>query len=348
MKLDSNTVTPLNQATFTANDPPDLHFDQLSPVLVKFLARYGFGPSCAITLAGTAGSRRIYYRLKDGLRNFIVLVSPSDDVDFGRFLRITQFYRLMNFPVPMVYCIDDAAHQVILEDLGDKRLFDLIKKGAPTREHYQNVIHHLVDLQTRCFQWHKESPDINSRIFDEHDLLWETDYYTKHYLLGHRGMSYDEKAKAKLDAVFHNLANQVDKQPKSIMHRDFQSQNIMMQYDGTVRVIDYQGSRLGSVYYDLASLLLDPYVMLSEEDVFELLRYYHAKSLNPLPFEEMGHQFLLAGAQRIMQALGAYCFLSREKGLIQFKAHIDPGEQRLRWLIKHLGWKELKAAMPVG
>ena len=152
----------------------------------------------------------------------------------------------MNFPVPMVYCIDDAAHQVILEDLGDKRLYDLIKKGAPTREPYQNVIHHLVDLQTRCFQWHKESPDINSRIFDEHDLLWETEYYTKHYLLGHRGMTYDEKGGARLSTVFHELARQVDLQPKSIMHRDFQSQNIMIQFDGTVRVIDYQGSRLGS------------------------------------------------------------------------------------------------------
>ncbi len=325
---------------------PELHFQDLSPVLIKFLGRYGFSETCTIVLAGTAGSRRIYYRLQDGLRTFIVLISPTDDLDFGRFLRITQFYRLMNFPVPMVYCIDDAAHQVILEDLGDRRLYDLIKKGDAPRELYQKVIHNLVDLQTRCFQWHKESPDINSRIFDEHDLLWETEYYTNNYLLGHRGMKYDERGIAKLEAVFHELAKQVNAQPKSIMHRDFQSQNLMIQMDGTVRVIDYQGSRLGSVYYDLASVLLDPYIMLSDEDVFELLRYYHAKSLNPLPFEEMAHQFMLAGAQRVMQALGAFCFLSREKGLVQFKAHIDPGEQRLRWLIKHLGWKEFKVVMP--
>ncbi len=167
--------------------PPELQYSELSPVLTKFLVRYGFGPTCEITLAGTAGSRRVYYRLKEGLRQFIVLVSPSDDVDFGRFLRITQFYRLMNFPVPMVYCIDDAAHQVILEDLGDTRLYDLIKKGAAPIELYQKVIHQLVDMQTRCFQSHKESPDIHSRIFDEHDLLWETDYYKKNYLLRHRG-----------------------------------------------------------------------------------------------------------------------------------------------------------------
>ena len=116
--------------------------------------------------------------------------------------------------------------------------------------------------------------------------------------------------------------------------------------DGTVRVIDYQGSRLGSVYYDLASLLLDPYTLLPDADIEELLRYYHLKSLNPLPFEEMFRQFLLAAAQRVMQALGAYCFLSREKGLPQFREYIGPGERRLAWILDRAGWPELRAALP--
>ncbi|MDB5049026.1 MAG: aminoglycoside phosphotransferase [Fibrobacteres bacterium] len=324
----------------------ELKFSELSPVLVKFLARYGFGENCAITLAGTAGSRRVYFRLQEGLRNFIVLVSPSDDADFGRFLRITQFYRLMNFPVPMVYCIDDAAHQVILEDLGDRRLYDCVKAGEPPLELYRKVIYQLVDLQTRCFQRHQECPDIRSRLFDEHDLLWETEYYATQYLQGHRGIAFPPAEKARLDALFKDLAHQVDLQPKSIMHRDFQSQNLMIQFDGNVRVIDYQGSRLGSVYYDLASLLLDPYTMLSDADITELLRYYHAQSLNPLPYEDMFHQFLLAASQRVMQALGAYCFLSRVKGLTQFREYIQPGEKRLAWILDRLGWPELKTVLP--
>jgi N-acetylmuramate 1-kinase len=323
-----------------------LTFDQLSPVLAKFLERYGFGEKCAITLAGTAGSRRVYFRLQEGLRNFIVLVSPPDDADFGRFLRITQFYRLMNFPVPMVYCIDDAAHQVILEDLGDRRLYDLIKAGEPPLELYQKVIHQLVDLQTRCFQWHQESPDIRSRIFDEHDLLWETDYFATQYLQGLRGLSYSPAEKERLYGLFKELAQKVDLQPKSIMHRDFQSQNLMIQFDGTVRVIDYQGSRLGSVYYDLASLLLDPYTLLADDVVIELARYYHAKSLNPLSFDDMFRQFLLAASQRVMQALGAYGFLSRVKGLTQFAQYVGPGENRLAWILKRLDWPELNAVLP--
>ena len=325
-------------------NPMELRYDELSPVLAKFLARYGFMENCSITLAGTAGSRRVYFRLSEGLRTFIVLISPPDDADFGRFLRITQFYRLMNFPVPMVYCIDDAAHQVVLEDLGDRRLYDVVKSGSASPvESYRKVIHQLVDLQTRCYQWHQECPDIRSRLFDEHDLLWETDYFATQYLVGYRGATAE--AKAALGPLFHELARRVDAQPKSIMHRDFQSQNLMIQFDGTVRVIDYQGSRLGSVYYDLASLLLDPYVMLADADIEELLRYYHAKSLNPLPFDEMFRQFLLAAAQRIMQALGAYCFLSRVKGLTGFQAHIAPGEKRLAWILARAGWPELEAAL---
>jgi aminoglycoside/choline kinase family phosphotransferase len=297
-------------------------------------------------LAGSAGSRREYYRMSSGLRSFIVLVSPPDDADFGRFLRITQFYRLMDFPVPMVYCIDDAAHQVLLEDLGDRRLYDLVKAGGPVLETYRKVINQLIELQTRCFQWHQECPDIRSRLFDEHDLLWETDYYRAQYLKGHRGLALDAAEHAGLDALFQELARRVDQQPKTIMHRDFQSQNLMIQPDGTVRVIDYQGSRLGTPYYDLASLLLDPYVLLPDDAIDELLRYYHLKSLNPLPFDEMFRQFLLAAAQRVMQALGAYCFLSRAKGLPAFAAYIAPGEKRLAWIVERAGWPELKRALP--
>ena len=332
--------------TFAA-DAMVLRYDQLSPVLAKFLGRYGFDAQCAISLAGNAGSRRVYFRLQQGLRAFIVLVSPPDDVDFGRFLRLTQFYRLLEFPVPMVYCIDDAAHEVVLEDLGDERLYDGIRAGSrPLRQAYGKVIDVLVDLQMRCFQRYQECPDIRSRIFDQDDLLWETSYYRAQYLEGRRGLVFSGHETDRLESVFQELARRVDLQPKSIMHRDFQSQNLMMQNDGTVRVIDYQGSRLGSVYYDLASLLLDPYIMLPDEDIWELTRYYQAKSLNSLGFDAMSREFLMAGAQRVMQALGAYCFLSRVKGLTPFAAYVEPGERRLAWILDRLDWPELRAVLP--
>ncbi len=325
-----------------------LRFADLSPVLLEFLARYGFGPETPITLAGSAGSRRAYFRLRAGLNSFVILVSPNDDYDFGRFLRITQFYRMAHFPVPQVYCIDDAAHQVVLEDLGDRRLYDQLRSHrTQALESYRQALDLLVDLQTRCQALHLECPDIRSRIFDRGHLLWETAYYRAQYLEGLCGRKFDFATGAALQSVFDTLATLVDQHPKAIMHRDFQSQNLMVTPDGALHVIDYQGSRLGSIYYDLASLLLDPYVMLADGEIEELLRYFHAKSLNLLEFSEFRREFLHAGLQRIMQALGAFCFLSHEKGLAAFAAHIAPGEARLRWVLRESGREDwMRVVLP--
>jgi N-acetylmuramate 1-kinase len=175
--------------------------------------------------------------------------------------------------------------------------------------------------------------------------LWETSYYRAQYLEGLRGLPTE--ITFSLQPIFDGLAELVDAQPKSVMHRDYQSQNLMAAKDGALHVIDYQGSRLGSIYYDLASLLLDPYVGLEDTVIDELLRYYHTKSLHTTSFETMQESFYMAGFQRIMQALGAYCFLSRVKGLTAFAEHIAPGEARLRWLIQRAGESKWGALLPV-
>ena len=317
-------------------------FENVSPVLREFLARQGVEGG-VLSLAGIAGSRRVYYRIPALPASFIVLVSPEDDLDFGRFLRITQFYRMLQFPVPRVYCIDDGARQVLLEDLGPTRLYDALRKDrAAGLAGYRRTLELLADLQMRCEPFKAECPDIHSRVFDRTQLLWETGYYRENYLEGHRGL----RTGPGLRSVFEALAARVDAHSKTIMHRDFQSQNLMLKLNedegpdgpvGSVHVIDYQGSRLGSHAYDLASLLLDPYVMLSDAEIEDLLRHFHSLLESPPSFGAFETDFLEAGLQRVMQALGAYCFLSRVKGIAGFAGHIPAGEARLRWLVGKTG-----------
>lgn len=324
-------------------------FASVSPLVRDHLASRGITPA-DLPLAGIAGSRRAYYRVEGA--DLILLVSPRDDADFGRFLRITQFYRLLGVPVPKVYCIDDEEHQVLLEDLGTRRLYDLLRTDrAAGLAAYRASLDLLADLQTRVDRSRSECPDIASRTFDRAQLLWETTYYRVNYLEGHRGLPHDP---AWQDA-FDILAARADAHPKAIMHRDYQSQNLMVKPDASVHVIDYQGSRHGSMFYDAASLLLDPYVMLEDAEVETLLQHYH-KALGVKGFfadrASEGERedrrvfaeypafragFLVAGLQRVMQALGAYCFLSREKGIVEFAGHIPAGEARLRWLIRETG-----------
>ena len=63
---------------------------------------------------------------------------------------------------------------------------------------------------------------------------------------------------------FEVIADQaLDGAVTGLMHRDCQSKNIMLK-DNQVYFIDFQSARTGPLQYDLASLLIDPYVRLGQ------------------------------------------------------------------------------------
>jgi len=68
---------------------------------------------------------------------------------------------------------------------------------------------------------------------------------------------------------YKNIVNNLQKQPKVLVHRDFQSKNLILSDDlNNVGVIDFQDAVVGPVTYDLASFLCDCYVDI-EPEVFE-------------------------------------------------------------------------------
>ena len=59
-----------------------------------------------------------------------------------------------------------------------------------------------------------------------------------------------------------------------MIHRDFQSQNIMIKNDQPV-FIDFQGMSTGNLFYDLGSLICDPYVTFNSDERNELIAFYY-------------------------------------------------------------------------
>jgi aminoglycoside/choline kinase family phosphotransferase len=116
----------------------------------------------------------------------------------------------------------------------------------------------------------------------------------------------------------HELAEKADAFPKTIVHRDFQSQNIMITDGDIPRLIDFQGARIGPPGYDVVSMLWDPYYRLDEDLRERLLDYYIQgmieKSGGKFIEEDFRKTLLTCRLQRHMQALGAYGFLSSVKG----------------------------------
>jgi len=87
--------------------------------------------------------------------------------------------------------------------------------------------------------------------------------------------------------------------------------------------------------FDLASLLLDPYVELEEGVQKELLAYYVGRiqdhiTLDPQEFLEM---YPFVALHRNMQILGAFAFLSQGMGKEYFREYIPPAVKSLRALL---------------
>ncbi len=115
------------------------------------------------------------------------------------------------------------------------------------------------------------------------------------------------------------------------MHRDMQSRNIMVKGD-RFYFIDFQGGRLGPVQYDLASLLIDPYVDLPREIQTPLIDVCMDKLASVRNLDRHGflEGFRYCTIARNLQILGAFGFLSREKGKTSFKKYILPAVKGLK------------------
>jgi aminoglycoside/choline kinase family phosphotransferase len=134
-------------------------------------------------------------------------------------------------------------------------------------------------------------------------------------------------------------------QPRVLVHRDFQSQNIVIK-ERAACFIDFQGMRPGLPQYDLASVLLDPYVTLTEFEREELLGFYLTtmQSSGHEPPANFRQTFDLCAMQRLMQALGAYGFLGIVKEREHFLHHIPAALANLeRVLARITGMERLTA-----
>ncbi len=146
---------------------------------------------------------------------------------------------------------------------------------------FKRVLDILVIIHIHATEHVSECPLLQQRLFDYDHLRWETQYFLDRFVKGI--MNMDGLDIPALDSEFRMLALKVDAFPKTIVHRDFQSQNIMITKKGIPRVIDYQGSRIGPPSYDVVSILWDPYFRLDDDLRERLLEYYIHKVIPPSP-----------------------------------------------------------------
>ncbi len=295
--------------------------------LSDYLKNFKIYPQKIEALKGD-GSNRKFYRLF--LKNSSLILILPQEGSYGLkeaevYYELGNFFYKNNIPVPEIKFWDKDRGILIIEDLGDIKLCDIENPWA----FYYETIEILVKLQNLVSSFPIEKT--LDTPFYNFEFLWEKEinYFFEWYLKKYRNFQLSFSV---IDEIYHWAKEKSRFISQVIMHRDFQSKNLMIK-DKKVFIIDFQGARLGPPSYDLASLLLDPYVNHFEslENLYKFLKYYF--KLTNYPENKLFEEFKFLGIIRLMQALAAYCKLSYI-GKNWFKKYISIAEKRLTKLLK--------------
>ena len=292
-------------------------------------------------LAGDGSDRR-FYRVRGGspcVAVFPSCVHPQAMAEARSCYTIACHLADLGVPVPKVLGHDRGHCIILFEDLGDVHLHSLAAARhsfAEVHPLYRQAIDGLLKFQiegvkgfdSRCC-W--DTPRYDMELM----LQRESGYFLQAFCKDYLGKSVDEQG---LNHEFVQLARcAAGERSDFLLHRDFQSRNLMV-HEGKVRIIDFQGARLGPLAYDLASLLIDPYASLSSDEQEMLFNYYIKQAgrlLVDFDPDQFRRGYICLALQRNLQILGAFAFLSQQKGKIFFEKYIMPAAFSLQQRLHH-------------
>lgn len=302
--------------------------------LENILKNFRISPIDIIPLKGD-GSERKFFRIIL-TKGTVILILPQEG-ELGKkeaysYYKIGKFLKENQIPVPEILDYDEELGLLLVEDLGDLRLYDILDNDIK-KYYYKKAIENLVKFQglIKHFDpsWSYDSITYDLQFLWEKEVLYFKEWYVERYK--NEALPYDY-----LNELKTSLQDSLNFKYKVLLHRDYQSKNLMIN-KGKIYIIDFQGLRIGPPWYDLASLLYDPYLKGWDLDIDKFLDYY---------IELSGYDETIATNQvyyfavvRLMQAIAAYVKLSY-MGKDWFRNYINFGKLKLIKILNSYKFEE--------
>ncbi len=283
-------------------------------------------------LAGD-GSTRSFFRLRwktasGPLSSSILVVDPS--WVFSKDYPAHQAYlQQCGVAVPRFEKVDPGIGIIVMEDLGDELLQKrILAQPSEKMAWLRRTVEFLVQMQGRTHPILDDLP-VTRRRFDTQKYLDEFTFTEQHLsegLLKLRPGSHERRHAAR---AFCQTIESIG--PSVFVHRDFHTRNLLVFRD-TLSIIDFQDARMGPPHYDLASLLYDPYMPLTNEEKAALLRHYQKVMVFPrligeLDWETFPEELEAVAFQRVVKAAGSFASFYTRYGKTTHLAYLEPALQ---------------------
>lgn len=286
-----------------------------------FEDKYGTKPDMISSLTGSA-SPRMYFRMTGGDYSCMGVIGTDKDEN-SAFVYLADHFKSRGINVPQVYGVSDDGMAYIQEDLGSDMLLDSYVKARRTGEGLEQmeelVCRTMAMLPKIQFEGAR-GLDFNmchpQKEFGYRTVMFDLNYF-KYCFLKATGLEFHEML---LQDDFERLAEDIVSctDVRTFLYRDFQARNVMVR-DGEPYFIDFQGGRLGPIYYDVSSFIWHARAGYSEELKQRMLdSYLDALSIYiKVDKAEFLQKLRLFRLFRVLQVLGAYGF----RGWTEHKAN---------------------------
>ena len=282
---------------------------QLRERIHQYLRESGLAGKNArvVPLTGDASDRR-YFRIIPMDGPSLVLALHASAIDFASlpFANVAELLQLVPLPVPAVLGHSDLLGILALQDLGDVTLQAHLGAASPS-EHaalYRQAVALIEALQRRGAELHSDAYIPYRIAFDVEKLTWELEFFVKYFVIGYRGVALTAAERSALQEEWTAIVEELSAEPRVLCHRDYHSRNLMLR-GANLYIIDFQDARLGPDTYDLASLLRDSYVDITDRELDELIAYFLALK-GVADSQEFRRRFDLMALQRNLKALGTF------------------------------------------
>ena len=181
---------------------------------------------------------------------------------------------------------------------------------------YEQALELLITFQSNT-RLEDSSPSSLQKKMSREVLAWELAHYVEWRLVADR-KQIATSLHDQLWAPFERLVDELCALPTRLIHRDFQSRNLMLPVPERLVLIDFQDAMIGPYIYDLVALLRDSYVTLTPDELEQLLEQYilRAKQENIVNGEpdDIERAFYLQTIQRKLKDTGRFVYIDRVKG----------------------------------
>ena len=256
--------------------------------------------------------------------------------------------RERNLSGPEVLQADTTLGLVIMEDLGEERIV-AGDPPAPIEARYYAALDVLISLHRRQLPDTLTPFDYQLPQYDMDAFLIEVELLLDWYL-EHVKAPITEGRRAIFLSLWRDALAPAIEAPATWVLRDFHSPNLLWlpeRHDvSRIGIVDFQDAVMGPPAYDVASLLQDARVNVSEPLEVALLSRYVARDKTTTGVSDsaaFAQLYATLAAQRATKILGIFARLNQRDGKSQYLRHIPRIWRYLQRSLEHPDLAPLRA-----